>query len=41
MQRITAHHLFALETITQAAGQSEIGLLIASPVRLGDDMVNF
>jgi hypothetical protein len=41
MQRITGHHLFALDTITQAAGQPEVGFLVASPMRLGNDMVNF
>jgi hypothetical protein len=41
MQRITGLHLFALETITQAASQPEVGFLVASSVRLGNDVVNF
>ena len=41
MQRIMGHRLFALETITQAAGQPEVGFLVASPVGLGNDVVNF
>jgi hypothetical protein len=41
MQRITGRHLCALETITQAAGQPEVSFLVASPVHLGNDVVNF
>jgi hypothetical protein len=41
MQRITSRHLRALETVAHAAGQPEVGFLIAPPTPLGDNVVDF